>query len=268
MRDLPRREAQVAEDDVLDALGEEGVAVRRGLDDLLLDQVLDHREVVDAERPERVLVLADLAEVLAVAVDDEHLAELPVVDQLLQLLHGRVVEEEMARHEDEPARLGEPDQLLHLRGPHRRRLLDEDVLAGLERRARERVVRRDGGRDHDGVDVVRGEQLVEVARHLRVGIALRELRAPLLARVAEPAQVGQVVEVAREVAAPVAEPGLADAEPRSQLEDVLRRGALGAGRVAEVDDERRLVHERLVVEGGVVGDDDDAVVVARLVRDR
>src|SRR3954451_18852816 len=162
VRDLPGGEAQVAEDDVLDALVEEGVAVRRRLDDLLLDQVEDDREVVDAERPERVLVLADLAEVLAVAVDDEHVAELPLVDQLLQLLHCRVVEQEVTRHEDERARLGEGDQLLHLGGLHRRRLLDEDVLAGRERRACKRVVRRHGGRDHDRVDLVRREQLVEV----------------------------------------------------------------------------------------------------------
>src|SRR6201984_1066238 len=198
---LPRGEAQVAEDDVLDSVGEERVAVRRGLDDLLLDQVQDHREVVDAERPERVLVLADHAEVLAVAVGDEHLSELAAVDALLQLLHGGVVEREVAGHEDEPPSLGEADQLLHLGGPHRRRLLDEDVLARLERRPRERVGRRDGGRahdrlerrardlllrreggrDHEGVAVVRGEQLTEVPRDPRVRVPLGELHAPLLA---------------------------------------------------------------------------------------
>ena len=68
---------------------------------LLVEQVEDDGEVVHAERPERVLVLADLAEVLAVAVDAEHLAELARVDQLLELLHARVVEQEMARHEHE-----------------------------------------------------------------------------------------------------------------------------------------------------------------------
>jgi hypothetical protein len=55
---------------------------------LLADEVEDHREVVHAERPERVLVLADLAEVLPVAVDAEHVAERRRVDELLQLAHA------------------------------------------------------------------------------------------------------------------------------------------------------------------------------------
>ena len=41
--------------------------------------------IVDAERPERVLVLADLPEVLPVAVDVEDVAELAGLDQLLEL---------------------------------------------------------------------------------------------------------------------------------------------------------------------------------------
>ena len=74
---LPGREAQVAEDDVLDARGEE-VALPCATASLgsSSEQVEDHREVVHAERPERVLVRADDAEVLAVAVDAEHVAEL------------------------------------------------------------------------------------------------------------------------------------------------------------------------------------------------
>ena len=88
----------------------------RGADlGLLVEEVEDHREVVDAERPERVLVLPDRAEVLAVAVDAEHVAELARVDELLQLADARVVEEQMPRHEDEAAFGGDRDELLHLR---------------------------------------------------------------------------------------------------------------------------------------------------------
>ena len=43
----------------------------------------------------------------------------------------------------------------------RERLLDEDVLARLDRPQAERVVRRHRGRDGDGVELVVGEQLVE-----------------------------------------------------------------------------------------------------------
>src|SRR5262245_25055343 len=64
VRDLPRREAEVAEDNVLDAGREEVSAERDRLVGLLVQQVQDHGQVVDAERPERVLVLADDSEVL------------------------------------------------------------------------------------------------------------------------------------------------------------------------------------------------------------
>ena len=149
---FPRGEAQVAEDDVLDALGEEVAAVRDRLDGLLVEQVEDHREVVDAERPERVLVRADDAEVLAVAVDAEHVAELARVDELLQLADARVVEEQVAGHQHEVALGGERDELVHLAAAHRRRLLDEHVLAGLQRLLRELVVGRHGRGDHDRVE--------------------------------------------------------------------------------------------------------------------
>src|SRR4051812_23592091 len=66
--------------------------------------------------------------------------------------------------------------------------------------------------DHDGVEVAGGDHLLEVTCHPRIRVALGELRAPLLARIAEPAEVGEAVEVAREVAAPVAQPRLADAK--------------------------------------------------------
>ena len=139
---LPGREAEEAEDDVLDPLLQVVDAVRDRLHGLLAEQPEDHREVVDAERPERVLVRADDAEVLAVAVDAGDVAELAAVDELLHLLQPGVVEEQVSRHQDEPAGAGEVDELLHLLAAHRGRLLDEDVLARLERLLCERVVGR------------------------------------------------------------------------------------------------------------------------------
>src|SRR5919201_449773 len=171
VRDLPGGEAEVAEDDVLDALREEVSAVGDRVDRLLVKEVEDHREVVDAERPEGVLVRAHDAEVLPVAVDAEHLAELADVDELLQLLDTRVVEQQVAGHEDELPVGGKRDELVHLRGPHRRRLLDEDVLARLERLPRELVVRRGRRRDEDGVECGIGEHLLEVRGRARVRVA-------------------------------------------------------------------------------------------------
>ena len=162
MGDLPGREAQEAEDDVLDAGREEGIAARPDLLGLLADQIEDDREVVDAERPQCVLVLADLPQVLAVAVQAEDLAELAGLDELPQLLDAGVVEEQVARHDDEVALLRECAELLGLLGPERRRLLDEDVLPRRERAAREVEVGGDGRGDDDRVHRVVAEHLVEV----------------------------------------------------------------------------------------------------------
>src|SRR3712207_4960159 len=91
-----------------------------------------HGEVVDAERPECVLVLSDLAEVLAVAVKVEHVAEPARVDELLQLRDAGVVEEQVAGEEDEVTSLGERYEVVGPRPRKRGRFLDEDVLPRLE----------------------------------------------------------------------------------------------------------------------------------------
>ena len=161
---------------------------------------------MDAERPERVLVRADDPEVLAVAVDAEHLAELTRADHLLQPPDARVVEEQVARHQDEVAFLGERDELVHLGAHHRGRLLDQDVLAGSERAPRELEVGRDRRRDDDGVELVVGEHLVEARRSSAPAGSERRGLASCRIRVAEPGELRQLGEVAREVRSPVAEP--------------------------------------------------------------
>ena len=96
----PEREAQVAEHHVLDA--RRACTTRRSAwhsHRLLLGQAQHDRDVVRAERPERVLVGAQLAEVQAVAVDVVHVAELARVDQLLQPHEAGVVLEQVADHQ-------------------------------------------------------------------------------------------------------------------------------------------------------------------------
>ena len=66
----------------------------------------------------------------------------------------------MADHEREAARGGEVDQLAGLRRVRGPGLLDEDVLAGLERGFGEAVMRADGRGDEHGIDVRVGEDLV------------------------------------------------------------------------------------------------------------
>jgi len=165
---------------------------------------------VDPERPERVLVLADLAEVLAVPVDVENVAELAGADQLLQANDARVVEQEVARHQHAAVLLGTRDELLDLAAGQRRRLLDEHVLARFERALRELRVRHDRRRDDHRLQRVVGEHLVEVGRQARIRIARSEALPLLIREVAEPGQLGELVEVPREIRAPVAEASEAD----------------------------------------------------------
>jgi hypothetical protein len=212
VRHLPRRKAEVAEDDVFDAVVEEGVAVCAHLARLLRDQEQEHREVVHAERPEGVLVRPERAEVLPVPVDVEDVAELSRVDDLLQLLDAGVVEQEVSRQQNEAALLGEVAELLELGAAHRRRFLDEDVLAGLERPAGELVVGRYGRGDHDALDRIVRKDVVEVGREPCARMALGKACVLLLVEVAEPDEVGEVTEVSGQVPAPLAEADLC--EPR------------------------------------------------------
>ena len=190
VRDAAGREAEEAEHDVLDPALQPVDAVRDRLGRLLAEEPEDHGEVVHAERPERVLVRADPPEVHAVAVHDRDLAELAAVDELLHLPQPRVVEQQVAGHEHEAAGACQLDQLLHLRALHRRRLLDEDVLAGLEGPPGEGVVRGDGRCDHDGFDLVVREGVRVRVGDLRGGVARRVLAPPLLVRLADPGEVG------------------------------------------------------------------------------
>ena len=207
VRDDSGGEAEVAEDDVLDARVQERLAARPGLDRLLADEVEDHGEVVGAEAPERVLVLADLPEVLAVAVDVEEAPELLRVDQVLQLGHARVVEEQVAGHEHERALLGEGDELLAEGRRKRERLLDEDVLAGEECLARELEVRHDGRRDGDGVEPTSAStsSKLVVLRASGKRAPKRSRRSSSRSQIHASSAPSQLVEVPREVRAPVAE---------------------------------------------------------------
>src|SRR5215211_9098886 len=71
-----RGEAEVAEDHVLDALAHVALAHGAALVGFLVRQAQEHRDVVGAEAPERVLVGAQLAEVETLAVDVPDVAEL------------------------------------------------------------------------------------------------------------------------------------------------------------------------------------------------
>ena len=211
VRDAPGREAEVAEDDILDAWLEEVTSERDGLDRVLVEEVQDHGQIVDTERPERVLVRSDAAEVLPIAVDAEDLSELSTLHELLQLLDARVIQEQVAGHEDEVTVVRDRHELVDLRARHRRGLLDEDVLAGLESELGERKVRRHRRGYHDRVERRIREHLLEGLGPARLRIPRLELTALSIRGIAEPGEVRQVGEVPREVLPPVAQACLANA---------------------------------------------------------
>jgi hypothetical protein len=208
VRDNARREAQVAEDHVLDSRVEERLAPCPDLDRLLLDEVEDDGEIVCAQAPERVLVAPDLPEVLTVAVDVEKSAEVASCDELFQLRDPGVVEQEVARHEDEPALLGESDELLTEGRRQCQRLLDEDVLAGQERFARQLEMRHDRRGDGDRVERLVREEILEECRFAGIWKAPAVTLDPTFVTITDPGEGGavQVVQVPRQIRAPVAEP--------------------------------------------------------------
>src|SRR5829696_1244056 len=71
-------------------------------------------------------------------------------------------------------------------------------------------MRRHRRRDHDRLDALVREHVVERPRDACLRVAAGELLAELGCRVAQPRQLGELVEVPHEVLAPVAEADLGD----------------------------------------------------------
>src|SRR4051794_13103662 len=132
VRGDPRREAHEREDDVLDALAHVGLAARVELVGLLVGEVQQHRDVVRAQAPQRVLLRAQLPEVQPVSVDVVDVAELARPGDLLEFVYARVVLQQMPDHQDPAGRARRLARALGVGGGLRERLLYEAVLARLE----------------------------------------------------------------------------------------------------------------------------------------
>ena len=122
-----------------------------------------------------------------------------------------MVEQQVSRHQDQVAFLGQLAQLFDLRSAHCRRLLYEHVLAGLECAPRELVVRRHRRSDDNCLHRVIREHVAEARGHLRRRIRLSRLGAALFVDIAKPNEVRELVEVAGEVLSPLAQADLTDA---------------------------------------------------------
>ena len=192
--------------------------VAAGRDDrfrLLADDVVHDRQIVRREVPHDADVVLKQAEVHARRVEVVERPERAGVDDLADLPDRAAEEEGVVHHDLQVLPLGQLDQLLGLLRRRRERLLDEDVLAVLEGRLRQLVVRPDRRDDGDGVDVRRLQDLREVGRqlHARIGAAARACSAAgFLSQTATTCAVLEAVEVADDVRTPVAVADDADAD--------------------------------------------------------
>ena len=207
VRDQVVLELQVQVGDVLRLALDVADARRRHRDRLRRQQVVHDRQVVDGEVPQHADVVLEQAEVHAHRVVVVDLAE-AVVDQLAHLADRAGVHEGVVDGQHEAAAIGLVDQALRLLGRRRDRLLDEDVLAGLERPHRQVEVARDRRRDGDRVDARVVQHRAEVAGDLDGRKARLHAGEALRAEIAHRHETRsrRVPEVANEVRTPVAVP--------------------------------------------------------------
>ena len=195
--------------------GHDAAAAERGhVRRRLAEPVAQDREVVRAEVPDDAdvgLVQAEVDAARRDEVDARRARRASISSRITS--HRRAVEERVAGHEHEPALVGELDQLARLRGRGGERLLDEHVLAGLERaQPRARSASRPASRSRPRRSSrPRGCRRSWSCRG-RPGSGARSRRAAR-GRVADAGELGlvELVEVADEVRAPVAEADDGDA---------------------------------------------------------
>ena len=160
------------------------------------------------EVPDHAHVLLVQAEVDARRGDEVDVAELAAVDEVAELAHRRAEHEGVAHHEREAGAVGEQHELLGVGRRARHRLLDEHVLAGLERRLGEREVRRDRRGDDHRVHGRVVEHLVVALRGGLRRVAAADLVERFRAQVADPLHrdARHFHVVAQKVRAPVPVP--------------------------------------------------------------
>ena len=156
--------------------------------------------------PQRVFLAPDFPEVQPVRRDVLQLAKRAAGSQGAEFADARMVLQQVAHHQDAPAIPGQADQFLRLGDIEAKRLLDEHILAGLERPLGQAVMqfrrRRDG---HAGDFFVR-ENRLRIGARFQSGVLGAEAAKRLLVGVAEPAQHAQLMKIPRQVPPPVTGP--------------------------------------------------------------
>ncbi len=204
--------AERDEADVLPAVAQDARAHGADPGRGVVEQVVEDRDVVRRQVPERVDVRAERTEVRAARVHVVQVAERAVVHQRLHAADAAVVEERVAGQEDPVDLLRELDELVGLGDVDGERLLHQHVLAELQRPARDLAMRRGLCADHGRLDRVVVECLLDAGRELDVGEATCHLVEPARALVADDrhARVGELAEHAHVVHAPVTAPDHCD----------------------------------------------------------
>jgi hypothetical protein len=137
---------------------------------------------------------------------EEHFAELARVDQLLDLHHRRAVQERVPGHQHQAVLGSEREELSGVLHGGCERLLDEDVLARVQRSRGQLEVRGDGSRDRDRVHVIGGQHVRVLGRGPHARVTAQHLVERLRPRVDHPHGLRTIerVEIADDVRPPVA----------------------------------------------------------------
>ena len=138
--DDPILECDRHEHDILDALLEMAGARRAHMQRRLRQPVAKDRHIVRREAPHRVAVRAHDAEIRPAHRHVVRPTQFPVVQVLAHAPDGAVEQERVADHQGQVASGGGLEELVALRDGGGERLLDEDVLAGMQRLETEAVM--------------------------------------------------------------------------------------------------------------------------------
>ena len=108
-------------------------------------------------------------------------------------------------HEADVVLVRELRELLRVRGRSDERLLDQHVLAARDRGLRERIMRLERRRDHDGIEILERDQARRVLARDNAAVPPPRRVAAIGASVGDCGQTHTIglVEVAREVRSPV-----------------------------------------------------------------
>ncbi len=150
---LSIREPEAEKDHILNSLL--NVALTMGRDDrgLFLKEIQDDRQVMGGKGPEGIFVLANDAEIDPLGIDVVDLSQFSGGNHFFQPVHHRVIDQEMADHENP---LSLPGQLQHLRCILRvegHGFFHQDVFVRHQRLFSQRGMGNGGGGNHNPPDL-------------------------------------------------------------------------------------------------------------------